>query len=306
MNEKKYVIYIILSLVYPIIKLIYYINGFLRMRAILYGLIAGGITICTGIFAIYEYKKEHKGAGKPVGHWLAALIPLMIIVLTPLVMMLEKGSQWLQGERLTVLIIFEVLAIAQFVTAILMFRELIFKRGEDKLMMPGIGFVIMKTVLTVRNIFRKPEKTLRKIGLKKGQIMLDYGCGIGSFTIPASQIVGNNGVIHAVDIHPLAIKTVKKKIKKGAFKNIKTILSSRNTGLPDECVDIVLLYDVLQMIRNKEKLLEEIHRVVKPDGRFFATSEHLDMDEFMNILTKGKLFTLVGQKGKLFEFKKKR
>ncbi len=71
-------------------------------------------------------------------------------------------------------------------------------------------------------------------------------------------------------------------------------------------MDIVLLYDVLQMIRNKEKLLEELHRVVKPDGRFFATSEHLDMDEFMNILTKGKLFTLVGQKGKLFEFKKKR
>jgi redox-sensitive bicupin YhaK (pirin superfamily) len=30
------------------------------MRAVLYGLIAGGITICTGIFAIYEYKKEQR------------------------------------------------------------------------------------------------------------------------------------------------------------------------------------------------------------------------------------------------------
>jgi len=87
-------------------------------------------------------------------------------------------------------------------------------------MMPGIGFVIMKTVLTVRNIFRKPEKILRKIGLKKGQIMLDYGCGIGSFTIPASQIVGNNGVIYALDIHPLAIKTVEKKIKKQLRKKL--------------------------------------------------------------------------------------
>ena len=117
-------------------------------------------------------------------------------------------------------------------------------------------------------------------------------------------IVGNNGVIYALDIHPLAIKTVKKKIKKGAIKNIKTILSSRNTGLPDEGVDIVLLYDVLQMIGNKEKLLEELHRVVKPDGRFFATSEHLANDEFIDILTKGKLFILVSEKGKLFKFRR--
>ena len=88
------------------------------------------------------------------------------------------------------------------------------------------------------------------------------------------------------------------------IKNIKTILSSRDTSLPNESVDVVLLYDVLQMIGDKEKLLTELHLVLKSDGSLFATSEHLDVDEFMNILTKERLFTLVSQKEKLFRFKR--
>jgi ubiquinone/menaquinone biosynthesis C-methylase UbiE len=74
--------------------------------------------------------------------------------------------------------------------------------------------------------------------------------------------------------------------------------------LPDESIDIVLLYDVLQMIRDKEKLLEELHRILRSDGSLFATSEHLDVNEFMNILTKEKLFILVSEKGKLFKFRR--
>ncbi|MCK4348770.1 MAG: methyltransferase domain-containing protein [Thermoplasmatales archaeon] len=74
--------------------------------------------------------------------------------------------------------------------------------------------------------------------------------------------------------------------------------------MPDESIDIVLLYDVIQMIRDKEKLLQELHWVLKPDASLFATSEHLDVNEFMNILTKEKLFILVSEKGKLFKFRR--
>jgi len=41
--------------------------------------------------------------------------------------------------------------------AVLMFRGFVFKRGADKLLMPLIGFAIMKRVLRVREIFGKPE-----------------------------------------------------------------------------------------------------------------------------------------------------
>ena len=74
--------------------------------------------------------------------------------------------------------------------------------------------------------------------------------------------------------------------------------------MPDESVDVVLLYDVFQMISDKEKLLEELHRVLKSDGILFATAEHLDSDEFMNIFARGNLFTLIEQKGEVFRFKR--
>jgi len=72
---KTYALYILLGLLYPTVKLIWYIKGLVYLRGVIYGLIAGVLTICIGILALNEYD----GADKPVGHWLAALIPLIII-----------------------------------------------------------------------------------------------------------------------------------------------------------------------------------------------------------------------------------
>jgi ubiquinone/menaquinone biosynthesis C-methylase UbiE len=74
--------------------------------------------------------------------------------------------------------------------------------------------------------------------------------------------------------------------------------------LPDESVDVALLYDMLQMISDKEKLLEELHRVLKSDGILFATAEHLDSNEFMNIFAKTNLFTLIEKRREVFRFKR--
>ena len=300
MNKKIYFYYIVIAVLYPVVKVICYINGLVYLRGVIYGLIAGVSTITIGILALKEYDR----ADKPVWHWLAALIPLIIIPLTPIIMLLHLGLRTFLMEKMTIFMIFEGIAVAQFIVAILMFRGLIFKRGTDKQKMPRIGFAIMKTVLTLRSLFKKPERTLREMGLQKGQTVLDYGCGIGSFSIPAAKMVGDDGVVYALDIHPLAIRAVEKEIKKKRISNIKTILSSRGTGLPDGCVDVVLLYDVFQMISDKEKLLEELHRVLKSDGILFATAEHLDPKEFMNIFAKENSFTLVEQRGEVFRFKR--
>lgn len=300
MNKKIYFYYILIAVLYPVVKVICYINGLVYLRGVIYGLIAGVSTISVGILAL----KEYDGADKPVWHWLAALVPLIIIPLTPIVMVYHLGLRMFLMEKMTPFMVFEGIAVAQFIVAILMFRGLIFKRGTDKQKMPRVGFAIMKTVLTLRSIFKKPERILREMGLQKGQTVLDYGCGIGSFSIPAAKMVSDDGIVYALDIHPLAIKAVEKEIKKKGISNIKTILSSRGTGLPDESVDVVLLYDVFQMLSDKEKLLEELHRVLKSGGVLFATAEHLDPKEFMNIFARGNLFTLIEHRGEVFRFKR--
>ena len=131
MKKKLYFLYILLGSFYALVKLIYYSSDLVGIRAVIYGMIAGGLTICAGMIAVKESSEEHKSARKPVGHWLAVLLPLMIVPLTPLVMLHEKGSQWLQGDRLTIFVIFQVIAIAQVILAILMFKGLIFKRDRS-------------------------------------------------------------------------------------------------------------------------------------------------------------------------------
>lgn len=41
-----------------------------------------------------------------------------------------------------------------------------------------------------------------------------------------------------------------------------------------------------RLVSDKEKLLDELHRVLKSGGLLFATAEHLDLNEFMNIIAK--------------------
>ena len=184
-----------------------------------------------------------------------------------------------------------------------MIRKLIFGRGKDEAM-PSIGFWVMSKILKLREPFRDIEGRLKMSGIEKGQTVLDYGCGIGSFTIPASEIVGNDGVAYALDIQPLFIRAIERKAKERGISNVKTILSGGDTGLPDESVDVALLYDAFHMIKEKEKLLKELHRVLKPRGILSIDAEHMKLGEFLSILTKANLFSLIEQRGRLFKFRK--
>ena len=293
-----YLCYIAIAISCPLVMAIYHANGMVCTHVVRYEVIAAILATCAAILAFIEYR----GARNPVGHWLSALIPLSTIPLVPLVMMIRIGSIALSGDGWMVLATVEGFALAQFIVTILMFRGLIFKRGTGELMMPGIGFAIMRMVLRVREIRGKPERTLRQMKLAKGQIVLDYGCGIGSFSTLMAGMVGDAGVVYALDIHPLAISAVEKNIRKRGIANIRTIRSSRETGLSDESVDVVLLHDVLQMITDTDSLLWELHRVLKSGGVLYATSEHLEIDEFMDIMMKEGLFTRAWEGEGLFEF----
>lgn len=300
MNRKKYFIYILLGLLCPAVMTIYYVSGIGCINAIGLEIAIGILSSSAALLAL----KEYEGTGKPVGHWLSALIPLISIPFIPAAMISHSGFEAFLARGMPPFVTMEGFAIAQLVLAVLMFRGLIFERGEGRLMMPAIGFVIMSSVLRIRARFINPARILREIGLQQGQTMLDFGCGVGVFTIPAARIVGDDGVVYALDIHPLCIKTIEKAVGKRGLAKVKTILSDRETGLPDESVDVVFLYDVLQFITDRDSLMEEFHRVLKPDGRFCATAEHLDVSEFLDVITKDNLFTLVDQKRKIFRFRR--
>ena len=99
-------------------------------------------------------------------------------------------------------------------------------------------------------IENKGESILREIGIKKGQYILDFGCGSGVYTLLASKIIGDKGRIYALDSDEegLLSKLIKK-LEKEQIKNVEIIKTSGDIKIPvdDESLDVVLIYDVYHL-----------------------------------------------------------
>jgi ubiquinone/menaquinone biosynthesis C-methylase UbiE len=117
--------------------------------------------------------------------------------------------------------------------------------------------------------FFNPTKILKTLGLSSDTIdVADFGCGYGTFTIPAAKII--RGKIHAIDVEPEMIETLKRKVMDYNLKNkVEIILRdfmSKGSGLDDASVDYVMLFNILHTEEPK-KLLKEAYRILRPKGR---------------------------------------
>jgi ubiquinone/menaquinone biosynthesis C-methylase UbiE len=170
--------------------------------------------------------------------------------------------------------------------------------------MPNIAFRAMSLYFALRHRLEDVRKPLKQAGVKEGQTVLDFGCGPGHYAIAAAKMVGANGKVYALDIHPLAAQSVEKKAKKEGLPNIVTIVSDRDTRLPDQSIDIALAYDMISMVEDKEALAKELHRVLKPNGILSVLVEHIKVEDVLKILEKDGLFSLRDRHGNLINLKK--
>jgi len=136
-----------------------------------------------------------------------------------------------------------------------------------------------------RGYFSPPTKILERVGIQTGSAILDFGAGSGSYSIPAAQLVGPTGIVYAVDIHPLAIKEIRKKANTKRIKNIHVILTDCDTKLPDASIDFVLLFYVLHDFKNPDPILRELVRVIKPNGALAVIDHKFDKDKVVSTIS---------------------
>jgi len=152
MENKIYFTYMVLGSLYFISKLIYYIFGWVCFAGLMLGLVASVLTILIGIASFKEYKK----AGKPIAHWWAVIGPLIIILYSPFHMTMRLGIPVFRflAEKMSILSIFEALAIAQLILSILMYKE----RSEIARVPKSKG--------EMKNMFIHPHHRLRAVNMK--------------------------------------------------------------------------------------------------------------------------------------------
>ena len=161
-----------------------------------------------------------------------------------------------------------------------------------------LAFRLMTLLFKFRDVIYDPRRSLERAQLREGMSVVDYGCGPGSFAIPAAQTVGPEGKVFAVDIHPLAISAVSKKASRKGLQNVETVLvRGYDTGIQDSSIDRVLLIDTIHLINDPDALFREIHRMLRPDGLLLMEKGHMPMAEQREILTKTGLFRIVESEG---------
>jgi len=124
---------------------------------------------------------------------------------------------------------------------------------------------------------------LRKVGIGKNQIVLDFGCGVGHYTIPAARIVGSTGSVYAVDKERQAVDELKQKAKANNLKNVKVMKASGQIEIDfeSESIDVVLFYDVLHYLgrNDRKKLYREAFRILKQSGLLSVYPKHTLEDD---------------------------
>ena len=123
-----------------------------------------------------------------------------------------------------------------------------------------------------------PKKTLESIGLREGMVLLDSGCGYGTFSIAAARIVGKRGLVYALDIDKKMINIVEKKARSLHLGNIYAMVadisSFRNVKVPP--CDFALFANVIHGSRNKVRLLRGARQFLKPRGRIVVINWKVD------------------------------
>jgi ubiquinone/menaquinone biosynthesis C-methylase UbiE len=169
----------------------------------------------------------------------------------------------------------------------------------------NFAFKFMSFGYKFRDLRLPRMNILKEVDIKPGFSVLDYGCGPGGYVTAAAQLVTESGKVYALDIQPLAIRRVQNIAKKQKIANVETILSDCATGLPDESIDVVLLYDIFHGLSQPDEVLTELHRVLQPDGILSFNDHHIKEEKEIISKIAGKGLFALSQKGeRVYNFSK--
>jgi ubiquinone/menaquinone biosynthesis C-methylase UbiE len=106
---------------------------------------------------------------------------------------------------------------------------------------------------------------LKQMKIKEGDTVLDFGAGIGYFSIPALDSVGDTGTVIAIDLSDRMLEELRRR----AGKRTNLMMYHAN-DLGTLTADVILLITVLHEVEHPQKFLESCFTHLRPGGRIFV------------------------------------
>lgn len=104
--------------------------------------------------------------------------------------------------------------------------------------------------------------------LKPGEVVLDLGSGAGFDCFLASKAVGETGRVIGVDMTPEMITRARANAAKGNYSNVEFRIGEiEHLPVGDATVDVIISNCVINLSPDKEKVIADAFRALKPGGR---------------------------------------
>jgi ubiquinone/menaquinone biosynthesis C-methylase UbiE len=105
--------------------------------------------------------------------------------------------------------------------------------------------------------------------LKDGETVLDLGSGGGIDVLLSARRVGPSGKAYGLDMTDEMLALARENQKKAGAQNVKFLKGEiEHIPLPDNTVDVIISNCVINLAADKDQVLREAFRVLKPGGRF--------------------------------------
>ena len=104
--------------------------------------------------------------------------------------------------------------------------------------------------------------------LQPGERVADLGCGAGTDTLVAAQMVGPDGHVVGIDMTPEMLAKARATASQMRFENIEFVEGEiERLPFPDASLDAVISNGVIDLVPDKDAVFREIHRVLVSGGR---------------------------------------
>lgn len=105
--------------------------------------------------------------------------------------------------------------------------------------------------------------------LNPGEVVLDLGSGGGIDVLLSAKRVGPTGKVYGLDMTDEMLALANENKRKAGAENVEFLRGEiENIPLPDNSVDVIISNCVINLSADKDRVLREAFRVLKPDGRF--------------------------------------